>query len=162
MKPTIEITLLASRIAEYVFHNRTDKGGTPYIMHLDRVARNAYVFFEPLSTDTSQQAKRRLFIIGMLHDLMEDCPEWTLERLEESFPDKVILKALDLLTKKPESDYQTYIRQIAKNKYAKAVKLADLRDNMDISRLPKLTDADCQRLIKYHQAYKFLMDKTKL
>ena len=39
------------------------------------------------------------------------------------------------------------------------MKLADLEDNMDLSRLPKVTDTDLERVEKYKRAKKYLLDK---
>ena len=53
----------------------------------------------------------------------------------------------------------TYLSRIKKNSLARTVKLADLENNMDLSRLPNPTDKDYERLEnKYKPAYKFLIE----
>jgi (p)ppGpp synthase/HD superfamily hydrolase len=61
-----------------------DKGGAPYILHPLRMMLN-------LSTTDER-------IVAVLHDVCEDCPGWTFERLKsEGFSGK-ILEALDSVT----------------------------------------------------------------
>lgn len=71
-------------------------------------------------------------IVGVLHDVVEDS-DWTLEE-----------------------PYDRYIARIKGNPLAVAVKLNDLTDNMDIRRLPYLSDKDVKRLKRYLRAYKQL------
>jgi phage FluMu protein gp41 len=52
--------------------------------------------------------------------------------------------------------YIDYIVRISKNEIATKVKIADIEDNMNISRLQKVTTKDLERLNKYIQAYKYL------
>ena len=49
------------------------------------------------------------------------------------------------------------IERVRKNPLAVAVKINDLTDNMDIRRLPYLSDKDVKRLKKYLKAYKKLI-----
>lgn len=46
----------------------------------------------------------------------------------------------------------------SRNPIALAVKLADLEDNMDVRRLPTVTEKDAARLAKYAAARKMLMN----
>ena len=69
-----------------------------------------------------------------------------------------IIDALRLLTRKKEDDYMEYISRLKSNRTARAVKLADLTDNMDISRIKNPTEVDYQRLEKYRKAKKLLTD----
>ena len=52
--------------------------------------------------------------------------------------------------------YDKFIARVKKNTLAVAVKLNDLTDNMDIRRLPYLSDKDVKRLKRYLKAYKQL------
>jgi len=54
------------------------------------------------------------------------------------------------------SDYDAFIRRVAKNPAARRVKLADLEDNMDLRRLASPTDKDVARSKKYQRAYDLL------
>lgn len=95
-------------------------------------------------------------IVGVLHDVVEDT-DWTFERLEaEGFAPEVIA-ALRCVTKTSENEnYDDFIERVKKNALAAAVKINDLTDNMDIRRLPYLSDKDVKRLKKYLKAYKRL------
>ena len=52
--------------------------------------------------------------------------------------------------------YDDYIKKIATDKDAVKVKLADLKDNSDITRLKGLTKKDFDRMEKYHRSYIYL------
>ena len=93
----------------------------------------------------------------MLHDVVEDT-SWTFEALAaEGFSDEIIA-ALRCVTKTSENEnYDAFIERIKKNPLATAVKINDLTDNMDIRRLPYLSDKDVKRLKKYLKAYKRLI-----
>ena len=94
-------------------------------------------------------------IVGVLHDVVEDS-DWTLEELAaEGFAPEII-EALRCLTHAEEEPYDRYIARIKGNPLAVAVKLNDLTDNMDIRRLPYLSDKDVKRLKRYLRAYKQL------
>ena len=67
-----------------------------------------------------------------------------------------IIEALRCLTHAEEESYDRYIARIKGNPLAVAVKLNDLTDNMDIRRLPYLSDKDVKRLKRYLRAYKQL------
>ena len=82
--------------------------------------------------------------------------DWTLEGLAaEGFAPEII-EALRCLTHAEEEPYDRYIARIKGNPLAVAVKLNDLTDNMDIRRLPYLSDKDIKRLKRYLRAYKQL------
>ena len=119
-----------------------DKGGQPYILHPLRVM---------LSFPSPEER-----IVAVLHDVCEDCPGWTLERLRaEGFSGRVIT-ALDAVTKREGEDYKAFIARAAADPIGRRVKLADLQDNSDISRIAAPTDSDRQRIAKYHDAIKLL------
>jgi (p)ppGpp synthase/HD superfamily hydrolase len=93
-------------------------------------------------------------IVAVLHDVVEDCPEWPLERLRrEGFSDQV-LEAIASVTKllEEEHDYEAFVLRAAKNPIGRRVKLADLRDNCDLSRLPEPSQRDHGRIEKYRRA----------
>lgn len=129
----------AIKIVIEAFHNKKDKSGKPYLHHLFRVA-------------TPFIGNDILYEAALLHDLIEDCPEWTEQKLREIFPDKVV-NIVTILTHDPAIPYDKYIDKIMSNKDAAMIKQADLIDNMDITRLKTLTDKAIKRLIKYHRAY---------
>lgn len=132
----------AIEIATEAHKGQFDKAGRDYIGHPLRV----------MEMGKTEEEK----IVGVLHDVIEDT-DWTFEKLaEEGFSDKVIT-ALKCVTKTSESEnYDNFIDRIKKNPLAVAVKINDLTDNMDIRRLPYLSDKDVKRLKKYLKAYKRL------
>ena len=76
--------------------------------------------------------------------------------LEEGFPLHIV-DALRCLTKLSEDEpYESFIQRVKTNPLAKAVKINDLTDNMDIRRLQDMTDSDVKRLRKYLRAYQEL------
>lgn len=132
----------AIEIATEAHRGLLDKAGNDYISHPLRV----------MAAGKSINEK----IVGVLHDVVEDT-EWTFEMLAaEGFSDEVI-DALRCVTKLYENEpYDKYIARVKTNSLAVAVKLNDLSDNMDIRRLPYLSDKDVKRLKKYLKAYKQL------
>ena len=135
---------LAYSIILNSFCDKKDKGGEPYIFHLKRVADNF-------------KNDEKLYTIALLHDFVEDCAEWGIEKLEEYF-DLSIFMAVDALTKRKGENYYDYMLRVASNENAIKVKLADLKDNMDLSRIKTpLTKKDIERTQKYHAAYLLLL-----
>jgi len=134
---------IALRIAKYAFSSKKDLAGRPYLEHLERVAAN-------VSDD--------LYIPALLHDLLEDCPEWTRESLSAIFPTNTVW-VISVLTRVKGEKYEDYILRVKQDYEAKKIKLADLKDNMDLCRLSELTDKDFSRLAKYHSAYKVLTNQ---
>ena len=131
----------AIKIAQEAHHGQKDKAGRPYIGHLLRVMQ---------SGNTEDER-----ICGVLHDLVEDTT-WTFDDLmEEGFP-KHIIEALKCLTKQKNENYDQFIDRVIKNPLASHVKLNDLKDNMDIRRLEKISENDRERLNKYLKAYRKL------
>lgn len=132
----------AIEIATEAHKGQVDKAGNEYIGHPLRVMEMGKTLEEK--------------IVGVLHDVVEDT-DWTFERLEaEGFAPEVIA-ALRCVTKTSENEnYDDFIGRVKKNPLAVAVKINDLSDNMDIRRLPYLSDKDVKRLKKYLKAYKRL------
>ena len=132
----------AIEIAQEAHKGVKDKGGHDYINHLIRV-------MHAMSNDQEK-------IVAILHDVVEDS-DWTFERLkEEGFEDSVI-ESLRCVTKySEEEDYQEFIKRATTNKIATKVKMADIEDNLDLSRLGTLTEKDLTRIKKYKKALKYL------
>lgn len=133
----------AIEIATEAHKGQYDKAGNDYIGHPLRVM------------DMGRTEKEK--IVGVLHDVVEDT-EWTFAQLAaEGFAQEVI-DALQCVTKLSENEnYDDFIERVKKNPLATAVKINDLSDNMDIRRLPYLSDKDVKRLKKYLKAYKKLI-----
>lgn len=132
----------AIEIATDAHRGQLDKAGNEYIGHPLRV----------MAMGNTTEEK----IIGVLHDVVEDSA-WTFEQLEAEGFSAEIIEALRCLTKLSDGEpYDKFIARIKHNPLAVAVKLNDLTDNMDIRRLPYLSDKDVKRLKKYLKAYKQL------
>lgn len=96
-------------------------------------------------------------IVGVLHDVVEDT-DWSFEKLAAEGFSQESLAALRCISKLHENEnYDDFIERVRKNHLATAVKINDLSDNMDIRRLPYLSDKDVKRLKKYLKAYKKLI-----
>jgi len=131
---------IAYQIADTAFKDKVDKGGEPYMKHLVRVSSAVKKYGNACE------------IIGLLHDLLEDCPEWNDKSLSTFFSDMVV-NNIKVLTRNYSETYEQYIDHISNWDIATKIKIADLNDNMDITRLPSLRDTDFKRLAKYHKAY---------
>ena len=129
---------LAISVASVNHVDQIDKGGQPYILHPLRVM-NSVTGFE-------------LKQIAVLHDVVEDCENITIESLREcGFSERVLL-GIECLTKIEGESYEEYLIRVESNVDSIRVKLADLKDNSDITRLKGVTDKDFQRMKKYHKA----------
>jgi (p)ppGpp synthase/HD superfamily hydrolase len=120
---------------------QVDKAGKPYFLHPITVAL--------LCQNESEK------IVALLHDILEDTNTLPQELLALGVTSDE-LNAIQLLTKPKNEDYLHYIKRVSKNPIARHVKMADLTHNMDLSRLPYITDKDIQRKNKYLQAYNTL------
>lgn len=137
----------AIEIATEAHRGQLDKAGCDYIGHPLRV----------MAAGRSIEEK----IAGVLHDVVEDSG-WTFGMLEAEGFSAEIIEALRCVTKLSESEpYDKFIARIKGNPLAVAVKLNDLTDNMDIRRLPYLSDKDVKRLKKYLKAYKQLTGEPR-
>ncbi len=132
----------AIEIAVEAHSGQLDKSGCEYIGHPLRV----------MAAGNTIEEK----IVGVLHDVVEDS-EWTFEMLVAEGFSAEIVEALRCLTRLSETEpYDKFIARVKSNPLAVAVKLNDLTDNMDIRRLPYISDKDVKRLKRYLKAYKQL------
>jgi len=143
-----ELLNKAIKIATKAHKKQTDKYDAPYLGHVFRVMNAGKTIDEK--------------IVGILHDVVEDNPDYPIEYLrEKGFPEH-ILEAVECLTKREEEhlDYDAFITRIEKSPLAIAVKLNDLRDNMDLTRCKELLqEKDLKRFNKYLKAYLYLSEK---
>lgn len=131
---------LAEEIATKAHEGQVDKAGVPYINH----PRTVSSFCE------SMPGK----IVGWLHDVVEDT-DVTIADLRGQGFDEFLLEALECVTK-PKVGYneEVYYERIKKNALAKEVKLADLKHNSDISRVPSgLSEQQYERWMKRKEKY---------
>jgi len=126
------------------FEFKEDKGGFPYSLHCLAVMEGVR-HLGPIA-----------MTIAVLHDLLEDCPEWTVDRLREEGFSREVYNSVDQLTRIPGENYEDYIKSLSMNPVLRAIKMADLRHNMNPSRLKGLTKKDFDRMKKYQKAYVYL------
>jgi len=131
-------------LASEAHNGQVDKAGKPYILHPLRL-------MSKFSTEEEQ-------IIALLHDVVEDST-MTFEELESYGFAKPILEALNCLTKRENEKYEDFIGRISSNSLATKVKISDIKDNMDLTRLKAITDKDLERVKKYHKALEVLLKK---
>lgn len=136
-----ELREKAMQIAIKVHRGQLDKGGNDYINHPVRVERRCIC-----------QEDR---LVALLHDTIEDGNIASEYLLLVGFSQEVVDAVLSVSRKRGE-DYFEFIQRCKANLIERRVKICDLEDNMDITRLKELTEKDIERLKKYHKAYKML------
>jgi (p)ppGpp synthase/HD superfamily hydrolase len=138
----------ALELAMAAHRGQSDLGGQPYILHSIRV----------MAKVARQHAGRLALIVALLHDVFEDGSS-DIESLRSAGFDDAVMIALDALTRGSGSEtYVQYIDRVKRNKIACLVKLADLEDNMDATRLPwPLSNKDLERLFKYRSAWRSIL-----
>ena len=130
----------AEQLAYKYFKNKIDKGGNPYMQHL-RFVKNHCLTYEGQ-------------IVGILHDILEDT-DCSISELREVIVHEDLIQTIQLLTRKQNEKYSEYIDRIVNSKNINAieVKLHDIENNMDITRLKCIEQKDIDRIRKYKKAY---------
>lgn len=131
-------------IATKAHQNQVDKAGKPYILHPIKVMMK-------MENETEQ-------IVAVLHDVLEDCPDYDEESLRKEGFSPEVVEALSVLNRNNYPDYQAYICNVARNPIARVVKIADLEDNINVLRLNTITEKDFERIKKYHWAHFYLIN----
>ena len=136
-----DLTKKALKISFEAHKDQVDKCGIPYVYHPFHIAE--------------QMTDEITTCVALLHDIIEDT-NTTMDNLRKAgFPDEV-LEALELLTHKDNEPYYDYVNRLKDNPVSKAVKLADLSHNMDLSRFDNLSARDYERKRKYERAVMLL------
>jgi (p)ppGpp synthase/HD superfamily hydrolase len=135
----------AIQLTASLFRNTYDKNGAPYVLHCMEVMNGV------------KDRGFEVMAAAMMHDLVEDVPSISLEYLRHAkqFSPRIV-ELVDLMTKRENQTYDDYIERLSKDPDAVAIKMADLRHNSQIGRLPGFNKKDFERLEKYHKAYKKL------
>jgi len=120
-----------------------DKAGHPYLFHPLRLMFAVDQPFEKMA--------------AVLHDVVEDTPV-TLEDLRDEGFDQQVINAIEALTKRPGETRLDAAKRAAANPIARVVKLADVTDNMDLSRIAEPQDKDFERLKEYVKVKRLLLD----
>jgi (p)ppGpp synthase/HD superfamily hydrolase len=136
--PTLEEAI---ELSLSVHRGQTDKAGKPYILHPLRVMLQ-------MTTEIEQ-------ITAVLHDALEDS-SLTINDLKSKGYSDDILSALKCLTRRSDKSYDVYIDRVKTNPLSIRVKLADLKDNLNLSRITNPTSKDHARQAKYQKALTIL------
>ncbi len=135
------LTKKALKLCFDAHKDQTDKSGLPYVFHPFHLA-------EQMETEETT-------ITALLHDVVEDTPYTIGDLRELGFPESV-LAAIALMTHDEETPYLDYVARLKDNPIARAVKLADLRHNSDLSRLDTVDEKALARVEKYQKAIALL------
>lgn len=136
-----ELTKKAMQLAYIAHMGQVDKGGMPYIFHPLHLA-------EQMDTEVE-------ICVALLHDLLEDTDYTPQDLRILGFSDEIV-DAIKYLTRGKAETYREYILLLKKDKIARKVKIADLKHNMDLSRLDTITDKDLDRQKYYAKFLKIL------
>lgn len=135
------LTKKALKLCFEAHKEQVDKTDMPYVFHPFHLAE--------------QMTDEVTTICALLHDVVEDT-DYTLDDLRQMGFSDAVLEALALLTHDPNVPYMDYVKEIATNPIAKAVKMADLRHNSDLSRMePDEIDAWA---LKRNEKYRIALD----
>ena len=140
------MTKIALKLCFEAHKDQIDKSGMPYVFHPFHLAE--------------QMADENTTIVALLHDVIEDT-EYTLDDLRNFGFAEDVLSAISLMTHADDVPYMEYVVKIKTNPIAKAVKLADLKHNSDMSRLDRITQIDEERAKKYKQAIELLENSNE-
>jgi (p)ppGpp synthase/HD superfamily hydrolase len=128
----------AIEIAVEEQRGQTDRSGATYILHSLRV------MFARLTEEEQ--------IVGVLNDVVEDAPDWTIARLRQEGFSPRVLAALLAVTKAEGEDYFDVVGRAAADPLARCVKRADLIDKLNPARLGRIGTEEAARLDRYRRA----------
>ena len=132
-----ELTKRALLLSFEAHKDQMDKSGMPYVYHPFHLAE--------------QMTDEYTTVVALLHDVVEDT-DYTLSDIRDmGFPDEVV-EALSYMTHDDEVPYMEYVAKIKENPIARAVKIADLLHNSDLTRLDAPNEAAYKRALKYKEA----------
>ncbi|OPY28909.1 MAG: bifunctional (p)ppGpp synthetase II/ guanosine-3',5'-bis pyrophosphate 3'-pyrophosphohydrolase [Methanocella sp. PtaU1.Bin125] len=141
--PTLEDAII---LAANAHKGQRDRNDEPYVMHPVRVM--------------AQLWKEDERMVAILHDVVEDT-HVTLDDLRKAgYPDRIVA-AVDAISRRKDAgeSFSQYIRRVKTNPLATKVKIADLRDNSNLDRLPKVEAFDLRRLDRYNRALQYLINR---
>lgn len=133
----------AIAIAAEAHAGQVDKAGEPYILHPLRVMMRLEAIEDR--------------IVGVLHDVVEDNATWPLAALRAEGFSEAILAAVEAVTRREDEDYETFVRRARQNEIGRRVKLADLADNMELTRIKTPGPKDQERMERYRKAREILL-----
>ncbi len=138
-----ELLIKAISIAEEAHKGQVDKAGMDYILHPCRVMECCKTIDEK--------------IVAILHDTIEDTYITPAILINTGFPIYIVDAVLSV-TKKQGEEYLDFILRSKADKIGRMVKIQDLLDNMNLNRLSGIVGKDIERLNKYIEALRLLID----
>lgn len=128
----------AYQLVSYLFRDKIDKAGLPYIDHLISVSA---------MLDSSN-----IKIAGLLHDTIEDISNFTLDDLRLLGFSEDVVEIVRIVTrdKTKKKSYHDWISEIIETKNIDAIKVkyADLIDHLNLERLNRLDEVTRLYFIK--------------
>lgn len=131
----------AAKICIENHYGQRDKMNCAYFQHPMRVAMRC-------ETDDEK-------MVALLHDTIEDTEVTIGYLLDEGFP-KYITDAILAVTRQPNEPYEEFIKRTKKNGIGRMVKIHDLEDNLDTTRLNEVSPEMAVRFSKYLKALRYL------
>lgn len=176
-----KIVYAAGLVAKQIHSGQKDKGGNDYFTsHLLPVGLAGFGwkeqvigFLHDAAEDTPYNVTE---IIELLNAKTEEIANTSEEEWYETWMEgimpcagdtthpltleeaKEISEALNLLNHNNASERESYISGLKGNRLAIKVKLNDLKNNMDISRIPTPTTKDEERIHRYNKEYQYLQE----
>lgn len=134
------------------FTSVVDKAGAPYVEHLYAVATEAarIAMSSRFYADVDE-----VFVVGLLHDLVEDIDGWTVEKVALKYG-VAIASSVDNLTKRVSESRDDYLARVALNHVSLIVKIADARHNSDVSRFENPTPSEIAKCAEYAKLAEYL------
>ena len=130
------------------FEDKYDKGGNPYALHLLSVQKRF--------TDRYGCMDYDCVVACVLHDILEDTDTTEQELLDVEYVTERAVELVKILTRKKDEPYREYIRRVGVIEETRRIKVCDLEDNMDITRLSSFSVEDFSLLKRYWDAWNFL------
>lgn len=137
-----KLTKAAMKLCFEKHKNQVDKCGLPYPFHPFHVAESM--------TDEETTC------VALLHDILEDTDTTREDLIALGFT-PAIVKAVCMMTHDDDTPYLEYVQRLKANPIARAVKIADLTHNSDLTRLDHVTEKDLLRAEKYKKALEILL-----
>lgn len=130
------------------FEDKYDKGGNMYALHLFSVQKRF--------TDKYGLRDYDCVVTCLLHDILEDTDTTEQELLDVEYVTERAVELVKILTRQKDETYRAYIRRVGAVEAARRIKICDLEDNMDITRLSSFSVEDFSLLKRYWEAWNFL------
>ena len=139
-----EMTKKAMKLCFQAHKDQVDKSGMPYVFHPFHLAE--------------QMEDELTTAVALLHDVAEDSRYTFSDLRDMGFPEPVV-EAVKMMTHDPSAPYMEYVAGLRSNPVTRAVKLADLRHNSDLSRLDFVDEKALARVEKYRKAIRILEEE---